>query len=524
MRIGTANDVRRLDQSVIADFGIPQSILMENAALAARETISRTLEIEGKDILVICGGGNNGGDGLALARLLYARGAAVSVLMAADPGKLNGAAAENWAVVNRLPLEVLQLDASPEPQVLGRLNLESRDLLVDALFGTGLSREIQGPLALLIERINNSATPVVALDIPSGVNADTGVILGCAIRADATATFGIPKRGNLLYPGHQLCGKLYLSEISFPPEVCGDDSIVLSVNIPPPLPERDPAGHKGSFGKVLIIGGAPTYAGAPALAAAAALKSGAGYAHLAVPADIADRIFPLVPEAVLLPRQCGGGAMGAEHAPELLERAAVSDAVVLGPGLSTDPEAIRLAREIIISAEAVLVVDGDALTALSGREELSREREYPTILTPHPGEMARLLGSSIREVETRRVDCALEAAERYGATVILKGAHSIIAVPSGRAWMNLTGNPGMGTAGSGDILAGLIGTLATSMKAEDAARLGTHLHGLAGDLAAEAIGEAGMTASDILSKLPEALRVFPETQSEDPFSGRIRHI
>lgn len=524
MRVGTASDVRKLDQSVITDYGVSQSVLMENAAAAARDVISRRWGISGRDILVVCGAGNNGGDGLALARLLYARGAAVSILMAADPGRLGGASAENWTIVNNLPLEILRMEADPDPAVFRRLNLEERDLVVDALFGTGLSRDIQGPMALLVDRINKAPVPVLALDIPSGINSDSGEVLGRAIRADATVAFGIPKRGNLLFPGFELGGVLHLSEISFPPEICGDESMELAVNIPPLPPARDPAGHKGSFGKVLIIGGAPNYAGAPAMAAGAALRSGAGYARLAVPADLASRIFPLVPEAVFLPRQTGGGAMGAEHGPDLLEEAAAADALVIGPGLSTEPESIRLARDIIEAAEVPLVADGDALSALAGREEICRNRTFPTVLTPHPGEMARLLGSSVREVETRRVECAREAAERYGAVVVLKGAHSIIAEPDrdgGRLWINLTGNAGMGTAGSGDVLAGMTGSLAAGMEIADASRLAVHLHGLAGDIAASRIGGAGMTATDILAAVPEAFRSFPERIAADPFSGRI---
>lgn len=524
MKIGTARDVRKLDNSVISDYGVAQAVLMENAALAARDVVARRWGIGDRDVLILCGSGNNGGDGFALARLLYARGAAVSLLMAGDPGKLNGAAADNYHIVRQLPLEILQLDSSPQPPLLNKIDFSRYNLIVDGLFGTGLSRNLEGRMALLAERINESGTAVLALDIPSGVSADTGEILGTAIHAEATVTFGIPKRGNLLYPGAAAGGTLYHSEISFPPEVSGDSSMILSVNVPPGLPVRNPAGHKGSFGKVLIIGGSPAYRGAPALAAGAALKSGAGYVRLAVPSELVPQIFPLIPEAVFLP-QNGAGAMGAEHLPELLEQAMEADAVLIGPGLSTDPESVRLAREFIPAAESALVIDGDALTALAGREELCREREYPSYLTPHPGEMARLLGSSISEIEARRVDTALEAADRYGATVVLKGAHSVIADPNGSAWINLTGNSGMGTAGSGDVLSGIVAALAAIQMGfpseADPLRLAVHLHGLAGDLAAESIGRAGITASDIMSFIPAAMEQYWPRIVADPFSGKI---
>lgn len=520
MRIGTAKDVRKLDAAVITDYGVPQSVLMENAAFAAKTVADSRWGIEDRNVLVVCGSGNNGGDGFALARLLYAKGAAVTVLMAGNPENLKGAAADNFQTIRSLPLEITH------SEVIG--DFERFDYIVDALFGTGLSRPVEGRAAALIESLNRSTPPILSLDIPSGIDADTGEELGTSVRADATVTFGIPKRGNLLYPGFTRGGCLYYSEISFPPEVTGDESLTLSVNVPPPPPHRDSAGHKGSFGKVLIIGGSENYRGAPTFAAAAALKTGAGYARLAVPSDLAPQIFPLVPEAVFLPME-GNGSLGAEHVQTLLEQAAAADTVVLGPGLSTHPESVRLVREFIPAAEATLVVDGDALTALAGREELCRDRPFPTVLTPHPGEMARLLGSSIKEIESRRVETALEAADRYGCLVILKGAHSLIASPSGRAWMNLTGNAGMGTAGSGDILSGLIGALAaqcgnTEHALEDAVRLGVHIHGLAGDLAAEKMGEVGMTAGDILESLPAAFREFGPRLASDPFSGKITLI
>ena len=570
MKIGTAGEVRRLDEAMILDYGVDEALLMENAAAAARDVVQRRWGIAGRNILVVCGTGNNGGDGFALARLLYARGAGVRVLIAGDPGRISGAGESNYRILQRLPLEISVLDAAPMPSLLNRMDFEEFDLIVDAVFGTGLSRNIEGRMAAVVNRINRAGAAgvgVLSLDIPSGIDADSGGVLGTAVRAGATVSFGVPKRGNLLYPGFAFGGRLYLSEISFPPEVTGDDSIRVSVNIPPPLVFRDPAGHKGSFGKVLIIGGSANYRGAPALAAAGALRSGAGYVRAGLPAALAPGVFGMVPEAVLLPQE--GDALGSEHAQALLEQAALSHAVVLGPGLSGAPESVRLARELIPEVTVPLVVDGDALGALAGREELTRERMERgavTVLTPHPGEMARLLGSSVSEVEARRIETALEAAERYRAVVVLKGAHTVITGGEfggrgelegrggargsgreaggefegrggggeaggefggrgeleGRAWINLSGNSGLGTAGSGDVLAGVLGALAAAgMSGADTARSGVFLHGLAGDLTAEEMGEAGMTAGDIPARLPRALQLYPEQAAENPFRGKI---
>jgi len=550
VKVATALDAQRLDSSVIVNHGIEESVLMENAAIAAREVIAKRWGVSGKRILVACGLGNNGGDGFALARLLYARGAAVTVLAAERANlrnkKINNAASEaskiksfdklsglrdsggaaeyNLRILQSLSLEILRLNTASD--LLVKTYFDSFDVIVDALFGTGLSRALKGPMAELVERINASDTPVLALDIPSGVNADTGETLGVVVRAEATVTFGLLKRGNLLYPGFELGGDLYYSEISFPPELRNDDSIAVSVNVPPALKKRDPDGHKGSFGKVLIIGGSTGYCGAITLAAESAQRSGAGYVYLATPSPMVSQIFSLVPEAVLLP-QGVSNYLGTEHLSKLLEISARADALVLGSGLSTQPESIRLARELIASIEAPLVIDGDGLTALAGRDELSRNRTHPTFLTPHPKEMARLLGSSLNEVSKRRIDTALEAADRYGAMLVLKGAHSIIAHPNGKIWINLTGNSGMGTAGSGDVLAGLLGALAASnpnLSPIDILRLAVYLHGLAGDLASPSIGQISLRARDIITFLPQAFMQHKKKLNSDPFSGKIIQV
>ena len=543
MKVATVLDARRLDSSAIVNYGVGEPVLMENAAIAAREVIAKRWGVPGRRVLIACGPGNNGGDGFALARLLYAQDAAVSVLVAGradiasrrsaavgaatskgysgELGNSGGAAENNLQILQRLPLKILQL--YPLTDLLTKADFDAFDVIVDALFGVGLSRDLEGPIATLVERINTSDTPVLSLDIPSGVNADTGEVFRVAIRAEATVAFGILKRGNLLYPGFELGGDLYYSEISFPPELRNDDSIALSVNVPPALGTRDPAGHKGSFGKTLIVGGSPGYCGAVTLAAEAAQRSGVGYVYLAIPSAMVSQAFQLAPETVFLP-QDGSGYLGSEHLPKLLEASSRADAVVLGPGLSTQPESIRLALELIASIEAPLIIDGDGLTALAGHDKLSRRRTHPTFLTPHPEEMARLLGSSLSEVSTRRIDTALEAADRYGAMLVLKGAHSVIAHPIGKLWINLTGNSGMGTAGSGDVLAGLLGALAAShlnLEFIDLLRLAVYLHGLAGDLASLNLGETSLRARDIIAFLPQTFMEHEKKLASDPFSGKI---
>ncbi len=481
MRVGSAQSVRRLDESVMQKFGVSQTILMEHAALAACNTAETCWGLKDRRVLLVCGRGNNGGDALALARLMHVRGAVVEIVLAANPNSLAGAAAENWTIVQRLPLKTQVLRNSPDSGFLDGVDFLSPDFLVDGLFGTGLSRPVEGLPAELIKRLNTSGRPVLSLDIPSGICADTGAVLGCAVRADATVSFGMLKQGNLLYPGFEHC-------------------------------------------KVLVIGGSSHYCGAPVLAASAALRSGAGYVRLALPEYLTGRAFGLLPEAVYVPLKCGGSAPGPEHMTELMQQASASSSVVLGPGLSTAKGPAELVLELAAALECPLTVDGDALTALAANHAICRKRRAPTILTPHAAEMARLLGRTTEEINARRLDCALEAAALYNAVVVLKGAHSIIAFPSGKARINLTGNCGMGTAGAGDVLAGRIGALSAQTHAEDAASLAVFIHGLAGDLAAGRLGERGLTAGDILHSVPEAFRLFPEVIRESKFSGKITRV
>lgn len=519
MKIGRACDARRLDEAAMQDYGIASALLMENAAIAARDVIQSRWGIASKRVLVICGCGNNGGDGFALARHLYSCGAMLTILLAGDEDKISGDARANYQSARRLPLELLDLNSMPDNSP--EIHFNRFDIIVDALFGTGLSRNIEGQMEALINTINDAKVPVLSLDIPSGINSDSGEVLGCALKAEATVSFGILKRGNLLYPGHRLGGQLYFSGISFPPELYEDEHLKCKVNLPQHLPERSPSGHKGSFGKILIIGGCPEYRGAPALVAQGALRGGAGYARLAVPADISPEVFCQVPEAVFLTME-GGSYLGMQHLPDVVEYSGNHDITVLGCGLSCSPDSLKMARQFIADSKGPLLIDGDALTALAGRENLTKKRDAPLIITPHTGEMARLTGYSIAEVESHRVEVAMEAAKRYAAITVLKGAHSIIADTEGRAWINLSGNSCMATAGSGDILAGLTAALALGrLDIAEAVCLAVYLHGLAGDLAAETMGEYAVLARDLLEFIPQAIKFFPERIKSNPYSGKI---
>ncbi|MFP4032859.1 MAG: NAD(P)H-hydrate dehydratase, partial [Desulfococcaceae bacterium] len=345
--------------------------------------------------------------------------------------------------------------------------------------------------------------------IPSGIHGDTGQIMGVAVQARATITFGLPKIGNLLYPGAAHGGRLGATHISFPPALYDDETLKLRINDPPPLPFRDPDGHKGGFGDALFIAGSGSYYGAPHLSAMAFLKSGGGYSRLAAPESIVPVLGGMGPEIVFAPQsETADGTIAAENRSRLLDMAGRADFVVMGPGLSLDEETQGLVRELASEIPRPLLLDGDALTAVSAHPEILKNRKAETILTPHPGEMARLTGKSVEAVVSDRIGVLTEAAKALDATIVLKGAHSQIGGPDGRIRFNLSGNAGMGTAGAGDVLTGAIAAMAgLGMKPADAVDKGVFLHGLAGDLAAEAIGPDGMTARDILAALPEAVQM-----------------
>lgn len=508
MRVCRVEQMREMDRRAIETYGIPGTILMENAGHAAFRVLRERYGGEARRVLIFCGGGNNGGDGLVVARKVHSAGGRAEVILLGDPEKYRDAAAVNWAAARKLGIPSERMESAE----WAASRLKTADVVVDAIFGTGLDRDVAGRYRDAIAAIHASGAsgkPVLSLDIPSGVHGDTGRVMGVAVRAESTVTFGLPKTGNLLHPGAELCGDLFVTHISFPPELYRSEALSLSLNDPPPLPARDPNGHKGSFGNALFVAGAASYYGAPYLAAMAFLRSGGGYARLAAPKSVIPVVAAMGCELVLHPqRETPAGSIAPENRDELAVLAKTADVAVMGPGLSLEDGAQRLVRELAAEMECPLLLDGDGLTAICADPDSIRRRTEATVLTPHPGEMARLTGRSVAEVEADRVEIVRRTAGDLNAVVVLKGAHSLVGTPDGRVAFNRSGNAGMGTAGSGDVLAGTIaGMVGLGMEPADAVRKGVFLHGLAGDLAADEIGADGMTARDILRTLPEALRL-----------------
>jgi NAD(P)H-hydrate epimerase len=504
MKVSSIEEMRALDREAIEGFGIPEDLLMENAGEAACAVLGREVGVAGKSFVVVCGVGNNGGDGFVVARRLHAGGAAVNVIVVGDENRLRGAAMKNRQTLSRLPVKV---DTLKEIAPLAA-DLAACDVVVDALLGTGLSRPVAGLQREVIDRINDSGKTVLSLDVPSGIHGDTGAVMSVAVRADLTVTFGLPKRGNLLWPGFGHCGKLYVSPLSFPPSMIEAADLQVAVNDPLPLPPRDPQGHKGTFGDALFIAGAGSYFGAPYLAALSFLKAGGGYARLAAPAAMTPFLAIQGSEIVFVPQQeTPAGSIGIGNKAALLDLAVGVDFVVLGPGLSLDAESQQLARELAAELNKPLLIDGDGITAMCGEPSILANRQQPTILTPHTGEMARLTGRSANEVEADRIAAVQETAARLRALIVLKGAHSLIATPDGQVFINLSGNSGMATPGSGDVLTGAIAAMfGLGLAIPEAVRMGVFLHGLAGDLAVAQTGADGLVASDILRMLPASMR------------------
>jgi hydroxyethylthiazole kinase-like uncharacterized protein yjeF len=512
MKISTVEQMRNLDRGAIERFKIPDALLMENAGNAVYFVIHSEFGIRGKHFVVFCGIGNNGGDGFVVARKLHSNGGFVTVFLLGDDNKLTGSARNNFDAISTLPIPI-EKAASVEQLVP---SVSGCDAIVDAVFGTGLARDVGGIYREVIELINQSGKTVFSVDIPSGIHGDTGQVMGCAVKANYTATFGLPKLGNLLYPGFDHCGKLYVTHISFPPSHYDTDEIKIETNDPLPIPPRNDDTHKGSYGKVLFIAGSSNYLGAPYFAALSFLKAGGGLSYLASPRSITNFLATKGNEIVFAPqKETGLGSLSLEAKDDLLEFSERSDMVVMGPGLSLNEETQHLVRELVPLIEKPLIIDGDGITAVSDALDLIEKRKEQTILTPHLGEMSRIIKAGIAEINTNKIALLTKACKDLNAVIILKGAHTLIGFPDERIFINMSGNPGMATAGSGDVLVGTIaGMYGLGFSLEQGIRMGVFVHGLAGDLAMRDMGEDGIIAGDIMNYLPEAVLYCREHHEE----------
>ncbi|MDY7019241.1 MAG: NAD(P)H-hydrate dehydratase [Chloroflexota bacterium] len=512
MKLARVNEIRELDRRAIDEFNISEELLMENAGGAVYFVILEQFGVIGKRFVVFCGGGNNGGDGLVIARKIHSNGGEVKILLLDDETKFKGAAKKNFEIISKMPIEICKVSSIESI----KYTVFHSDAIVDAIFGTGLARELDGVHKDTIQLINESKKTVFSVDIPSGVNGDSGEVMGVAVKADYTVTFGLPKLGNFLYPGYERCGKLYLSYISYPPALYNADTIKVEINDPIGLPERGKDTHKGDYGKVLFIAGSSSYLGAPYFSAMSLLKAGGGLSYLAAPRSICPFLASKGSEIVFLPqKETSSGSIALENKEGLLEFCERVDMVVIGPGISLNEETQELVRELAQSIEKPLLIDGDGITAIAVDREVVKSRESLAILTPHHGEMSRISKRDVSQIKKNGVDILQHTTEELNAIIVLKGAHSLVGYPDGRVFINLSGNPGMATAGSGDVLTGTIAAMfGLGLSLKDAVRMGVFIHGFSGDLAVGDKGEDGITAQDILDYLPTTMKRYREDFDE----------
>ncbi|MFZ3135953.1 MAG: NAD(P)H-hydrate dehydratase [Thermodesulfovibrionales bacterium] len=536
MKVVTAAEMQEIDEKTIREPGISGLVLMERAGLAV---VSKIKELFGrKKVIVVSGAGNNGGDGMVIARNLHNEGWNVEVFLTAMPEDLKGDALSQY----KAALKCGVLIKPAEELIVHKASIFTRhSIIVDAILGTGLKKNIAGMLSEIINILNQSAFPVISVDIPSGISSDNGQVMGNAVRAGYTVTFGLPKRGHFLHPGAEFSGKLFIEDIGFPKALLGSEKPGVELlerdYLKRLIPVRRTYSHKGNYGHVLIIAGSRGKTGAALMAAEACLRTGAGLVTIGIPESLAEVFQSRVTEAMtlILPDN-GDGTLSAKASGRILDFLRKSaDILAIGPGIGVTAGTRKLLRDLISNSESPMVIDADGINSLNGNRGVFTKAKAPLILTPHPGEMARLLkeakskehraksveqkarskdvaavpkafGISLRdEIEKDRINIAICFAKETGTHLVLKGVPTIIAAPDGQAFINPTGNPGMAKGGTGDVLTGMIsGFLAVCRNPLYSCILGVYMHGLAGDIGASEIGENSLMATDIIDKIPAA--------------------
>lgn len=517
MKLASPKEMNAIDAYAINNLGIPGIKLMENAALRVVEEIRAVCggNVAERKMLLLAGKGNNGGDAFAAARLMASMGSQVSVYVFAAKKDISGDTGTNLKRLEELGLQV--------PEVIGDRQVPSlleaiaqADIIVDGIFGTGFKGKPEGVIKAAIEAVNSSGKPVTAIDIPSGVNGETGQVPGVCIKAALTVTFCLPKTGLAVHPGCEYTGRLVVADIGIPPEAVEKADIRLRIidtgDVARLLPERKTDTSKGSYGRLLVVTGSTGMTGSGCLCANAAMRTGAGLVYVGVPAGLAHIYASKLTEPIIIPLEdAGNGSLSEGSGPQIVRAMEKMTVAAVGPGLSAGREIFKVIEDIIAESRLPMVLDADALNALSTDVSILKKLKAGAVITPHPGEMARLTGLSIREVQENRLKTAQEFAAAWGVVVVLKGARTVIALPDGTAFVNTRGNPGMATAGAGDVLAGVIASLiGQGLSLQDAAIAGVHIHSLAGDAAAEKKGMPGMIASDIIEELPYVIKRLNE--------------
>lgn len=515
MILVTTRQMQAMDGKTINEFGIPGLVLMENAGRGALEMLVERFDpIEDCRVAILAGRGNNGGDGFVVGRYLMEMGVSVSFVLLSRRERVSGDARTNMELAEKLLaehpdagfLEVPDADAFERQ----RERILNHDLFVDAIFGTGLNSDVRGVFKEVITALNASGQPVFSIDIPSGLDSDTGRVCGVAVKADATATFAFAKTGHILYPGNMYTGDLEIIDIGIPGHIASGEKPGIFMpetrDIASILPPRKFDSHKGTHGHVLILAGSPGKTGAAALSANAAMRCGAGLVTLGTPSGLLGGIEPMVVEPMAAGlAQTGSGALSVKALDTVCDLLKTRQALAVGPGLGTEPETRELVRQLVATSERPMVIDADGLNCLADNPGVLATAKAPVILTPHPGEMARLAGTTPAEVQSDRMNAGRSFALKYKVILVLKGAQTLVCCPNGDTFVCPTGNPGMASGGMGDVLTGIIaGFLAQGLSPDAAALAGTFVHGFCGDLLAGKT-PVGFLASDLAAAIPSAL-------------------
>jgi len=530
MRAITAKEAKELDSFAIEKLGIPRLALMENAG---KETAGVVLgEVgKGKSIVLIAGPGNNGGDGFVAARYLNNAGLKVSAFVFGKINDVRGDAKVNLDIAQKLDIGITEI----KDLLKLKQALLHADVVIDAIFGIGFKGSATGIAAKIIDLINevkkSNPYTVVSVDVPSGLDASSGRVGKYCVKADITVTFAYPKLGLFEYPGSEFAGKIIIADIGIPkvnplfpktveyPRKEGEKQPLKGIKIIDAsyvsklIPKRKAMSHKGSYGSVFIVGGSPGMTGAPLLAGRGSLRSGAGIVRIGVPENLRDITDAASPETITIGlKECESGTLSIEALPHIIEYWQKSQVLALGPGLSTNAETVDLVKTLIAKIKKIkngppLIIDADALNAVSNDVSILKNSKTPIIITPHPGELARITKKSTAEIQKKRAETARSISRKLGVVIVLKGAYTIVARPKGEVFLNTTGNPGMASAGMGDVLTGIIASLvAQGVSPFEAALSGVYLHGLAGDISAKIKGEHGLIASDVIEALPYAIK------------------
>lgn len=512
MKVLTSIQMKSIDRTAIEDIGIAGPILMENAGLQIlKEIRTRFPDINKEKVVIIAGKGNNGGDGLVVARHLFNEGCYPCVLLLASKREVRGDAALNLRIAEKIGVKIYEIPSLKEWKTLKK-NISQSTVLVDAIFGTGLAKPAHGVYAAVINDINRVKAYKIAVDIPSGLSSDTFQIIGPCVKADLTVTLAAPKIAHIFPPAEEYVGELVVADISIPPFLFNDDRLKLELverqAFLPYFTRRKKGTHKGTYGHLFVLSGSLGKTGAAVMAAKAALKMGAGLVTVGTPMSCLPIVARSMVELMTEPlAETEEKTLSFEALKKIMTLVKDKDALMIGPGISTHPSTSELVLSLVPKLNLPVVFDADALNIFSLRPEILKSLPKRAVLTPHPGEFARLLNISTQDVVDKKLELAPQFSEKYEVYLVLKGYRTLTATPEGKVFINPTGNPGMATAGTGDVLSGMIASMIMQEKnILEAILAAVYVHGMSGDIGAERLGEKSLTAGNIITYLPSAIR------------------